>query len=162
MKHPKIPNIIDVEASGFGAGSYPIEVGIALDNGKRYCTLIIPETDWVHWDEKAQKVHNITREKLRTYGKSIAVVTAELNELFHGKTLYSDGWVVDKPWLTLLFDRAGKSMEFYVSPLELILSEDQMDIWHDTKNKVMQEMNLMRHRASNDASIIQETYIRTR
>tara|TARA_B100000809_G_scaffold12879_1_gene11818 strand:- start:1149 stop:1406 length:258 start_codon:yes stop_codon:yes gene_type:complete len=36
------PFIIDVEASGFGAESYPIEIGIALAEGSKYCALIIP------------------------------------------------------------------------------------------------------------------------
>ena len=28
-----LPAVLDVEASGFGAGSYPIEVGIAMPDG---------------------------------------------------------------------------------------------------------------------------------
>ncbi|MFZ0450595.1 MAG: hypothetical protein WAL98_15255 [Desulfatiglandaceae bacterium] len=85
-------------------------------------------------------------------------MTEKLNELLIGKTLYGDGWVVDKPWLTKLFHAAGKPMKFSVSPLELILSEEQMAIWHKTKANVIKEMKLTRHRASNDAWIIQETF----
>jgi hypothetical protein len=69
--------------------------------------------------------------------------------------------VVDKPWLTTLFHVAGKSMEFNVSPLEMILSEGQMAIWHDTKDQVIVEMDLARHRASYDAWIIQQTFKQT-
>ena len=155
------PLIIDVEASGFGALSYPIEIGIAMESDQKYCTLILPAPDWTHWNEAAEKVHRIPRDILETYGKPMAEVTEQLNDLLRGKTLYSDGWVIDKPWLTTLFHAAGASMDFYVSPLEIILSEPQMNSWHRTKEEVIEEMELARHRASHDALIIQKTYQRT-
>lgn len=155
------PYIIDVEASGFGSASYPIEVGVALDDGHRYCTLILPLPDWIYWDEEAEKLHHITRDVLKTYGKPIDEVTDRLNELLNGMTLYSDGWVVDKPWLITLFDAAGKPMHFTISPLEVILSETQMAKWHATKEKIIKEADLTRHRASYDAWIIQETFKQT-
>jgi hypothetical protein len=48
-----IPAIIDVEASGFGSLSYPIEVGVVDQTGIRFCSLIKPQNDWIHWDEQA-------------------------------------------------------------------------------------------------------------
>jgi hypothetical protein len=42
MHQVLIPDIIDVEASGSGPRSYPIEVGIATATGLRYSTLILP------------------------------------------------------------------------------------------------------------------------
>lgn len=161
MNHLITPSIIDIEASGFGDSSYPIEVGIVLENGKKYCSLISPESSWTHWDIKAEKIHQLSREKIAKYGKSIHEVTEKLNKLLFSQTLYSDGWVVDKPWLIKLFHAAGKSMSFSISPLEIILSEAQMAIWHKTKEEVTERMNLTRHRASNDALIIQETFKQT-
>jgi hypothetical protein len=38
--------------------------------------------------------------------------------------VYTDGWVVDKPWLTTLFYAAGVDMKFTVSSLEMILPVD--------------------------------------
>jgi len=58
------PFIIDVEASGFGPMSYPIEIGIAMESGKRYSILILPADEWTYWDEEAEKVHLITRDTL--------------------------------------------------------------------------------------------------
>ena len=84
-----------------------------------------------------------------------------LNEILEGKTVYTDGWVVDKPWLTTLFHAAGVDMSFTVSSLEMILSPEQMEKWHGTKDQVIDDMGLSRHRASYDALIIQETYKRT-
>jgi hypothetical protein len=120
------PNIIDVEASGLGSLSYPIEVGISMANGKKYCSLIQPEPGWVHWDESAEAVHHLTREQLRVHGAPPAEVADTLNTILAGQTVYSDGWGVDKPWVTLLFHAAHKPMDFRISALEMILSEPQI------------------------------------
>ena len=161
MQRPEEPFIIDVEASGFGGHSYPIEVGVALSGGRRFCSLITPAPDWTYWDEDAENVHHITRDTLESCGKPAKQVARQLNQLLEGKTLYTDGWVVDKPWLTTLFHVAGESMNFSVSPLELILSEKQMEQWHEAKDLVSAESNVTRHRASNDAWIVQQTFRRT-
>ena len=161
MAGPKTPIIIDVEASGFGGTSYPIEVGVALDDDTKYCSLILPAAEWDHWDSEAEKVHRIARDILETYGKPIPEVAAHMNNLLEGKTLYTDGWVVDKPWLTTLFHKAQMEMKFRVSPLEMILTEGQMERWHETKDRVLAEVQKHRHRASFDAWIIQQTYQRT-
>jgi len=161
MRPPEPPIIIDVEASGFGGSSYPIEVGIALDDDTKYCSLILPAPEWAHWDSDAEKVHRIARDILETYGKPLEEVAAHLNRLLEGKTLYTDGWVVDKPWLTTLFAEAGMEMKFQVSPLEMILNERQMERWHETKDRILAEVQKHRHRASFDAWIVQETFRRT-
>ncbi len=98
---------------------------------------------------------------LKAYGKPVTEVADQLNEMLAGMILYSDGWAVDKPWLTTLFHAAGRPMEFSVSPLEMILTEKQMVVWHETKEKVVSKINLTRHRASNDAWVIQETFNQT-
>ena len=161
MQRRKTPIIIDVEASGFGTGSYPIEVGVALDDDTKFCSLIHPAPQWEHWDDAAEKVHRIARELLQTHGRPVREVAARLNSLLEGKTLYTDAWVVDKPWLTALFYEAGMNMKFSVSPLELILSEAQMARWHETKDRILAGIEHQRHRASFDAWIIQETWRQT-
>lgn len=161
MNRLSSPFIIDIEASGFGDASYPIEIGVALNAGKKFCTLISPAPDWTHWDDSAEQVHHVSRAMLTSHGKSVQEVAQQLNNLLNGKTLYSDGWVVDHPWLIRLFAAAGKAQAFHVSPLEIILSEAQMDIWHQTKDQVIAQLKLNRHRASNDAWIIQETFRKT-
>ena len=161
VRSSRTPIIIDLEASGFGGMSYPIEVGIALDDDTKYCSLILPAPEWEHWDSDAEKVHRIARDILETYGKPLQEVAAKLNQLLAGKTMYTDAWVVDKPWLTTLFYKAQMEMNFSVSALEMILSERQMERWHDTKDRVIAEVKKYRHRASFDAWIIQETYKRT-
>ena len=161
MRDISKPIILDIEASGFGSTSYPIEVGVAMEDDSKYCALILPAPSWTHWDEDAESIHHIKRSTLATYGKSPREVAIQLNALLIGKTVYSDGWVVDRPWITTLFYEAGVNLAFEVSALEMILSEGQMAFWHKTKLEVIADLNLIRHRASNDAWIIQETYQRT-
>lgn len=161
MKRPERPNIIDIEASGFGPHSYPIEVGLALESGERYSCLITPEPDWTHWSDQAQSVHGIERRHLIEYGKPATEVATILNQRLSGLTLYSDGWVVDKPWLVTLFAAARITPQFTLSALEMILSEPQMEAWRSVRTEVANELDLKRHRASQDAWVIQETYRRS-
>lgn len=156
------PYILDVEASGFGCESYPIEIGLVLEKENRYCSLILPADHWTHWDTAAENTHKISRETLMKYGKPLVHVAEELNRILNGLIVYSDGWVTDKLWVTRLFSEAGIRQTFTISPLERILTEPQMAIWHTTKDSVLSEMGLTRHRASSDALIIQETFFRTR
>lgn len=156
------PAILDIEASGFGAGSYPIEVGVVLGNGWRFCSLIVPQPDWTHWDGDAARVHGITREQLYAHGRPAPEVARALNDALAGLTVYSDGWVVDHPWLRRLFFAVALEPRFTLSPLEAILSEPQMTRWHAVKEDVVRETHAPRHRASSDAWVIQETWYRTR
>ena len=156
-----VPSIIDVEASGFGAASYPIEVGVVLEDGSRYCSLIAPAKEWTFWKEEAEKIHHISREMLHKHGKPIKEVAKELNAFLSGQTVYSDGWVVDSPWVRQLYYTAHTEQVFKVSPLEMILTEPQMEIWHETKDVLLKNCEHKRHRASFDASIIQQTFVKT-
>jgi hypothetical protein len=156
------PGILDIEASGFGDEGYPIEVGLVLPDGRKYCSLITPLPSWRHWDENAEKLHGITRAMLASHGRAVRAVAEDLNSLVGGGALYSDGWVVDSPWLAQLFFAAGLAPRFRLSPLELILDEAQMTSWRAAKDSVLHDYPDRRHRASFDAFVIQETYWRTR
>lgn len=156
-----IPVIIDVETSCFGAGSYPIEVGVAMPEGGDYCSLIRPKPDWTRWDEEIEKVHGITRGILQRHGKPAGEVATQLNKLLEGQVVYSDGWGYDQTWLNLLFNHAGKKQLFQLEPLTAIMSDHQMRVWERTKWGVIREFKLQRHRASSDAKILQLTYLRS-
>ena len=117
------PPVMDIEASGLGAGSYPIEIGIVLANGDAYCTLIAPEPDWTHWDEEAHAVHGIARSTLHQFGKAACVVAAELDRRLAGTTIYSDAWGHDYTWLSLLYSAAGWSPPFKLASLHSIVAQ---------------------------------------
>lgn len=148
--------VIDIEASGLGSHSYPIEIGISLSNGQQYQALIQPLADWSHWDQEAEALHGISRSDLFLYGKSLQEVCREINNLCAGQTLYSDCWVYDNTWLHQLFARAGMVPAFSCSPIESALSERQTQRYTMCKSAVSQHLGLRQHRALNDALTIQK------
>lgn len=157
--HP--PAVIDVEASGFGAGSYPIEVGVVLPSGRSHCFLVKPAPGWQHWDPAAQTVHGITRELLATRGVPVEEVARQLNEILRDQTVYSDAWGHDRSWLALLFEEAGQSQFFRLESLRALLTDPQLDRWQRARAEVIDEIGQARHRASVDALIVQRTYVRS-
>lgn len=155
-----VPAIIDIEASGFGKGSYPIEIGYALSDQKAVSHLVRPQDDWIHWSEQAQNIHGISREQLINEGQSVRAVALALNQHLSGETLYSDAWSFDSSWLARLFDAANIVQRFRLETLNCLLTPEQIEIWHTVKKDLWQELNISRHRAANDVKVLQETYIR--
>ena len=154
----EMPAIIDLEASGFGRGSYPIEVGIALADGSVHALLIKPADGWDHWDEKAEAIHGISCDYLQEHGKTPREVAIFLNDLCSGLTLYSDAWSFDSSWLGRLFDEAEIIQRFKLDTLTRLLSEDDMSVWSDTKDAMVKQLGLEMHRAANDVMLLRETY----
>lgn len=150
-------NVIDLEASGLASNSYPIEVGIVLGNGQSFEALIKPQPHWQHWDKEAEAIHGIDRAQLVNDGQDLQHVCQQINELCSGKTLYSDCWVHDARWLNLMFAEAGMKMTFQCSPMEMFLSDEELDNWLEHKNEFCRATDISPHRALNDAIIIAET-----
>lgn len=159
---PQVPDVIDVEASGFGRGSYPIEVGVALASGRTACFLIRPFPDWIHWTDEAESLHRISRAVLETYGRPPTEVAAGLNTLLDGRTVYSDAWGVDSSWLALLHERVGLPATYRVDALNGLLTDGQRDAWARLKQHARLEMGLTRHRASADALVLQRAFTASR
>ena len=155
------PVIIDIEASGFGANSYPIETGVALANGQTACYLIRPPAAWVHWDIDSEHLHHLTRERLLRHGRTPEDVARELNQLLKAQTVYSDAWGFDQTWLSRLFEYAGLRQQFKLESLQALFSEAQYNIWNGILEQVFTENAFTRHRASNDARAIQLAYERS-
>lgn len=154
----EMPIIIDLEASGFGRGSYPIEIGVALPNGELHAWLLKPLADWVHWDDSAERVHGISRQRLEREGMAPRTVARTLNSLLEGKTVYTDGWGVDTTWMSLLFHETDLLQRFRLESVFSLLDQDGMDSWAATRERVLQETSLVPHRAGTDALIVQTTY----
>lgn len=151
----KQPAFIDVEASGFGRGSYPIEIGFVDPEGGLFCTLVQPEADWTHWDAEAAALHGIERGLLSSHGKPVAWVARQLNARLAGQTVYCDGWAQDYPWIARLFDAAEDAPAFKLDDLRKLLSEEQAARWGGVVAQVREELSLGRHRASSDAKVLQ-------
>ncbi len=156
------PAVLDIEASGFGQHSYPIEVGFVLPDGETYCSLIRPAPGWTHWDAGAERVHRISRQTVQVHGRDAREVALLMNERLHGLTLYCDGWAHDYVWLNVLFEAAGLTPSFKLDNLRALLTEREAPFWAIVKKQVAIEMRLQRHRASSDAKILQRTLMRLR
>lgn len=162
MERPITPTVIDVEASGFGRNSYPIEVGFVLPDGHAYCALVRPEAHWTHWDAQAETVHHIPRALILKRGLPAPEVARSLNQQLAGQTVYSDGWANDYSWLGALFDAADMSPSFRLENLRALLNDTEADQWHAVKAQVSSERGVQRHRASSDARLLQLTLQRLR
>lgn len=157
-----VPVIIDIEASGFGKNSYPIEIGVIFSEGEKLCRLVRPEENWTYWDSEAEAVHKISRQILESHGLSALEIATELNQRLNGKEVYSDCWTVDKPWLDILFDAAKMNPTFKVRAIEMILDEPQWEYWNQAYSAALAKADTNRHRASIDAELIQKTWLETR
>nr|WP_295130833.1 hypothetical protein [uncultured Roseateles sp.] len=153
----EVPAILDIEASGFGRGSYPIEVGIVDSAGAMFCSLIQPEPEWQHWDASAEAIHGISRATLCRYGKPPLWVAQQINSHLRGQVVYCDAWAHDYPWLARLFDVVDLVPQFKLADLRCLLSEAEARHWHAVLSQVRLEQALQRHRASSDARILQLT-----
>lgn len=156
------PTILDLEASGFGRGSYPIEIGFVESCGVPFCCLIEPAPDWQHWDPQAEALHGITRDVLQQHGRPRAWVAEQLNTRLCGQTVYSDSWGHDYTWLSKLFDSVDLQPRFRLEDLRRLLSEDEAQRWAGVRQQVREELHLHRHRASADAKVLQLTLLRVK
>lgn len=157
-----LPILLDIEASGFGRGSYPIEVGLARGDGSTCAFLIQPLSEWTHWDPKAELLHGISRGRLQREGHPVIEVARWLNdELSEAGIAYSDSWGYDNTWLSLLFHHAGMLPRFRLEALRRLLNEAQLSQWKNTKEALIRERGIQRHRAGEDARLLQLTYLRT-
>ncbi|MGS0753431.1 3'-5' exonuclease [Roseateles sp. GG27B] len=156
------PVLLDIEASGFGRGSYPIEIGFIGPEGRAFCALIKPEPDWLHWDASAEALHGISRELLQRCGKAPLWVATEINACLAGQIVYCDAWGYDYPWLSRLFDAVGLVPSFRLADLRSLLTEDDQAYWQAALEQVRAELQLRRHRASSDAKVLQLTLMRVK
>lgn len=149
------PSVIDIEASGFGRRSYPIEIGYVRGDGRSFCTLVRPSPQWTHWDPDAERVHGIARDTLLRHGRDVAEVAARLNADLAGLTVYCDGWGHDYPWLGALFDEAELAPAFRLESVRSLLDEALLAQLPQLQRAALAELGAPRHRASNDARALQ-------
>lgn len=150
-----LPCVLDIEASGFGRASYPIEVGWVLPDGRARCTLVRPAAHWTHWDTQAEQVHGIARATLLAHGRAVTEVADWLNGELGGRTVYCDGWAHDYPWLAALFEEAGAAPLFRLESAQALLPEPRLAQLDAAHRRARAELGLTRHRASNDARALQ-------
>ncbi|MCR0981339.1 3'-5' exonuclease [Roseomonas populi] len=98
---------LDFEASGLGKHGYPIEVGWAAEDGTEENHLIRPAPGWEEWDEGAEAIHGISRERLEREGEPHEAVARRMVAVLTGHDLYVSAPSWDGHWLSLLLRAAG-------------------------------------------------------
>lgn len=98
---------LDIEATGLGQDSVPIEIGWCDETGAGKEHLIRPEADWTDWDYNAQQVHGITQGDLQIKGRPAAEVAHRLVGVLGGQKVYSDAPGFDGAWLDVLLHAGG-------------------------------------------------------
>lgn len=149
------PCVLDIEASGFGRTSYPIEIGYVLPDGRARCTLIRPAPHWTHWDEGAEQVHHISRETLVRHGRPVHDVARMLNSDLQGLTVYCNAWGHDYTWLSALFEEADVLQAFRLESVNRLLADASLERLALLQQQALAELGLQRHRASSDARALQ-------
>ena len=152
----RAPAVLDIEASGFGRESYPIEIGFITADGAAACTLVRPEAGWTHWDPAAEAVHGIRRDTALQHGRSAADVARWLNAALAGQVVYCDGWAHDYAWLGVLFEAAGQQPAFRLEHVVRLLSAEQAERLGPVRQAAWSAAPGTRHRASSDARLLQQ------
>jgi hypothetical protein len=147
---------LDIEASGFGRHSYPIEVGYVRDDGQAWCTLIRPLPEWTHWDDTAERMHGISRDALLLHGRAPGTVARALNQGLGGRTVYCDGWAHDYTWLGALFEAAGFPPSFKLESVQRLLDDRHLPALDPALQRLRASGLQQRHRASSDARVLQQ------
>lgn len=131
-----------------------------MPDGATHSWLIKPHVLWKDWSGKAAKIHGIPLSQLQTEGIDCDIVARELNTLLGDAFVYCDAWTFDSFWLHRLFKTSGLKHSFQIESISALLDEQQVSKWQDVHDKAIEDMALPRHRASNDALILHETYKR--
>jgi hypothetical protein len=147
---------IDVEASGLGARSWPIEAGWAFSAGEATSYLIRPDPAWAAeaWDPRAEALHEISKQELERDGRAPEAVCGDLNAGLRGVEVYSDAPDWDGFWLHRLFSTVGLKQEFAVLDFATMIRAFAGDDWERFVERA-NHIAPRRHRAGADVMHLQ-------
>ncbi|MBF0455475.1 MAG: hypothetical protein HQL72_11750 [Magnetococcales bacterium] len=116
--------ILDIEASGLYAGSFPIEIAYA-DPLKSWvdASLICPDPSWEGhpWDQQIEALTGITREMLASAPPASEVAKKVAEDLSQADLILSDAPVWDLRWLERL-------LSLNDTPVKLIIKDFQSSL----------------------------------
>lgn len=141
--------IMDIEASGLSADSYPIEVAWQhrYIESQHDSFLIKPADDWKYWDDYAEQyVHCIPRSVLMERGLSVRDSALRINEALRGQTVYTDAVIHDRQWIKRLFRSAGLDIGFQLHCVYSLVEPAEVE-----QLKKRQGKAITSHRALADA-----------
>ena len=139
---------IDIEASGFGPLSYPIEMAWKCElTGESDQFLINPTTgyNWTKWDLSAADIHGITLDELLAKGVSVHQACKRLNQMLGGKSVTSDALEFDFFWMRRLFESAMMKPAFNMQGIDSVLEGGQL-----IQYRLIASAQVRTHRAMDD------------
>lgn len=150
---------IDLEASGLGAASWPVEVGWGGVTGAPTAILIRPDASWNNaaWDPEAEKLHGLSRDRLAREGAAISVVCEALNAALSGRAVYSDAPDWDSFWLYRLFATARIRQGFKILAFADLVTP-MMGAHAEALVGEAEARAPRRHRAAADVAFLQTLY----
>jgi hypothetical protein len=119
---------LDFEASSLSDDSYPIEVGWVFEDGLSETHLIRPAAAWTDWDEAAEAIHGISRERLAAEGEPHEAVARRILEALSEHEVFVTAPSWDGKWLSVLLRAAGlprHAMRFKDSQEALLRAADE-------------------------------------
>jgi len=150
---------IDFEASALNGEA--IEVGIAIFDGqetiKVWSSLICPSQDCI-WSKEAEKIHNISRDMLKT-APMPSRVAADLNRIMAEAgihTAHCDGFEFDRIWMLKLFQDAGIAPEFSLGWTNQLPLKTAAEL---NRYLVYLRIRPIPHRAREDALRLMQAYM---
>lgn len=156
---PRKIAFIDLEASGLGAKSWPVEVGWTFEEGEPVSILVRPDATWSDdsWDPQAEKLHGLERARLEREGREARDICLVLNEALADAEVYSDAPDWDGFWLYRLFSAGRVRQAFALHDYgrlmrPLVAGRDQSLFARAAR------LAPRRHRAADDARHLQTLY----
>lgn len=109
---------LDFEASSLNSGSFPIEVGWAVDGGETEAHLIRPAPGWTDWSAASERLHGIPHTRLLAEGEPPGDVARRVAAALGGEgmAVASDNPEFERFWLERLMAAAWRPAPFAVLP----------------------------------------------
>ena len=116
---------LDIEASGLGSRSWPVEVGWAGPGIEPVSVLLKPHDSWEAsaWEAEAEALHGISMLRLQAEGEHVVDACRQINEALDGACVYSDAPDFDGVWLYRLYTAAGRRMSFRLLDFGALVDE---------------------------------------
>lgn len=167
------PCFLDVEATGFGPDSHPIEIAWSDEAGEIHRCLIdpTPVPEWTDWSAEAERVHGIDRDRLRRNGWPPDYVANLLTQALKDKTVYTDAPDYDGRWIARLFAAVGQPVPFRCEHIdELLLSilrTPEAPVWQamvriDQLKREVAAVSAGKHSAGYDVGYLLQLWRRAR
>lgn len=139
---------MDIEASGLGPRSYPIEIAWKCSRtGESDLFLINPASafGWCDWDLRAAQMHGISQTMLSEEGIDVRSACQRLNSALAGREVISDALEFDYFWVRRLFEAGMMHPAFTMRGIDALLSGEQL-----VQYRLVAKAQVRRHRAMAD------------